>query len=65
MTSVSFYKIFDNYKHLLIFQLDAFVFNDQLKIFSKQIQQEISFTEEGINIVIGIPLYTYIAKFFF
>lgn len=31
--SISFYERFDNYKFLLIYQLDAFVFSDQLKKF--------------------------------
>jgi Protein of unknown function (DUF5672) len=31
LLTTSFYKRFSNYKYILIYQLDAFVFNDQLK----------------------------------
>lgn len=33
MLSVEFYKSFENYEYMLIYQLDAFVFEDQLKYF--------------------------------
>ena len=35
MLSVSFYRRFQSYKYILIYQLDAFVFSDQLSYFCK------------------------------
>lgn len=35
MLSVEFYKRFENYEYILIYQLDAFVFSNQLKEFCK------------------------------